>query len=92
MRRLLIAALVLGMTAVYEPNSIIPKYYVKESPQGESRVYDSRQIVIPKYIVKPDSTGKYYRVYEAGKPILPIYHIEKRGAKHWLNGRNRDTK
>ena len=79
---LVVAALILGMTAVYEPNSIIPKYYVKEPPQGEYRVYHSRQIVIPKYIVKPDTTGKYYKMYEAGQPVLPIYRIEKRGGKY----------
>ena len=79
MRSLLIASLVLGITAVYESNSIIPKYYVRESPQGEYRVYDSKQIVVPKYVVRPDATGKGYKVYPAGKPVLPLYRIEKRG-------------
>jgi len=82
MRILLTAIILFGMTAVYEPNSIIPKYYVKESPQGEYRVYDSSQIVIPKYIVKPDSTGKYYNVYDAGNPVLPVYLIERRDGKY----------
>ena len=45
------------MTAVYQPNSIIPKYYVDKNPQGEYRVYDSRQIVVPKYIVKQAPAG-----------------------------------
>jgi len=66
------------MTAVYEPGSIIPKYYIDKTPQGEYRVYDSKQIVVPKYIVKPDPTGKGYNVYPAGKPVLPQYRIERR--------------
>jgi hypothetical protein len=71
-----------GLTAVYEPYSIIPKYYIDEKPQGEYRVYDSKQLVVPKYIVKPDSSGKGYRVYETGKPVLPVYRIEKSGPKY----------
>ena len=82
MRALFIVSLALGMTAVYRPNSIIPKYYVDKAPQGEYRVYDSKQIVIPKYIVKPDSTGKYYKVYEAGKPFLTLNRIEKRETEY----------
>ena len=82
MRTLLIGMIVLGMTAVYEPDSIIPKYFINKTPQGEYRVYDSKQIVVPKYIVKPDATGKSYNVYEAGKPLLPLYRIEKRGAEY----------
>jgi hypothetical protein len=42
------------------------------------RVYDSKQMVVPKYIVKPDPWGKGYRVYEAGKPVLPVYRIEQK--------------
>jgi hypothetical protein len=67
-----------GLTAVYEPNSIIPKYYIDKTPQGEYRVYDSKHIVVPKYTVKPDRSGDGYRVYETGKPVLPVYRIEKR--------------
>jgi hypothetical protein len=78
MRRLTTIIFVLGMTAVYSPDSIIPMYYVDKTPQGEYRVYDSKQIVVPKYIVKPDPWGKGYRVYETGKPVLPVYRIEKR--------------
>jgi len=57
MKALLASTLALGITAVYQPNSIIPKYYVDKNPQGEYRVYDSRQIVVPKYIVKQDPAG-----------------------------------
>jgi len=78
MRIQLIALLALGMAAVYLPNSIIPKYYVDKSPRGEYRVYDSKQIVVPKYIVKPDKAGKGYKVYPAGKPVLPFYRIKQR--------------
>ena len=78
MRTLLIVMMVLGMAAVYEPGSIIPKYFVDKTPQGEYRVYDSKQIVVPKYIVKPDPWGKGYRVYETGKPVLPVYRIERK--------------
>ena len=78
MRTLLIGMIVLGMTAVYEPNSIIPKYFVDKTPRGEYRVYDSKQIVVPKYIVKPDPWSKSYRVYETGKPVLPVYRIERK--------------
>ena len=78
MRRLKTIIFVLGMTAVYSPDSIIPKYYVDKTPQGEYRVYDSKQIVVPKYIVKPDPWGKGYRVYETGKPVLPVYRIEQK--------------
>ena len=78
MKRLIIPLVVLGMTAVYDSNSIIPKYYVDKSPRGESRVYDNKQIVVPKYIVKPDAFGNGFKVYEAGKPVVPVYRIEKR--------------
>jgi hypothetical protein len=78
MKRLFIILVVLGMTAVYKSNSIIPKYYVDKTPQGEYRVYDSKQIVLPRYVVKPDISGRGYKVYEAGKPVLPLYRIEKR--------------
>ncbi len=78
MKTILAIVMVLGMTAVYEPDSIIPKYFVDKTPQGEYRVYDSKQIVVPKYIVKPDPWGKGYRVYETGKPVLPIYRIEQK--------------
>ena len=80
MKTLLLITIVLGMTAVYEPGSIIPKYFIDETPQGEYRVYDSRQIVVPKYIVKPDRWGNGYRVYETGKPVLPVYRIERKDA------------
>ena len=80
MRSLLIGIIVLGMTAVYEPGSIIPKYFIDETPHGEYRVYDSKQIVVPKYIVKPDRWGNSYRVYETGKPVLPVYRIERKDA------------
>ena len=78
MRTLLIGMIVLGMTAVCEPDSIIPKYFLDKTPRGEYRVYDSKQIVVPKYIVKPDRWGKGYRVYETGKPVLPVYRIERK--------------
>ena len=78
MRNLLVVIIVLGMTAVYEPDSIIPKYFIDKTPQGEYRVYDSKQLVVPKYIVKPDTWGNGYRVYETGKPVLPIYRIEQK--------------
>jgi hypothetical protein len=35
--------------------------------------------LVPKYLVKPDVTGKGYKVYPAGKPVLPLHRIEKRG-------------
>lgn len=85
MRSLLVVALVLGMTAVYSTNSIIPEYYVDKAPKGEYRTYDSRQIVVPKYIMKPDASGKGYRVYEAGKAVLPVYRVEKRKPRQWLH-------
>ncbi len=78
MRSLLIGIIVLGMTAVYEPGSIIPKYFIDETTHGEYHVYDSKQIVIPKYIVKPDRWGNGYRVYETGTPVLHVYRIEKK--------------
>ena len=77
MRTLLIGMIVLGMTAVYEPGSIIPKYFIDKTPQGEYRVYDSKQIVVPKCIVKPDRWGNGYRVCETGKPVLPVYRIQE---------------
>jgi len=77
-KTLLAVMIVLGMTAVYEPGSIIPKYFIDKTPQGEYRVYDSKQIVVPKYIVKPDPWGNGYRVYETGKPVLPVYRIEQK--------------
>ena len=78
MKTILSIVMVLGMTAVYDSDSIIPKYFVDKTPQGEYRVYDSKQIVVPKYIVKPDRWGNGYRVYETGKPVLPVYRIERK--------------
>ena len=49
MRTLLIGMIVFGMTAVYETDSIIPKYFIDKTPQGEYRVYDSKQIVVPNH-------------------------------------------
>ena len=80
MKTILTIVMVLGMTAVYEPDSIIPKYFIDKSPHGEYRVYDSKQIVVPKYIVKPDRWGNGYRVYKTGKPVLPVYRIERKDA------------
>jgi hypothetical protein len=80
MKTILTIVMVLSMTAVYEPDSIIPKYFIDKTPQGEYRVYDSKQIVVPKYIVKPDRWGNGYRVYETGKPVLPVYSIERKDA------------
>ena len=80
MRTLLIGMVVLGITVVYEPDSIIPKYLVDKTPQGEYRVYDSKQLVVPKYIAKPNPWGKGYRVYKTGRPVLPVYRIERRDA------------
>ena len=82
MKTILTIVMVLSMTAVYEPDSIIPKYFMDKTAQGEYRVYDSKQIVVPRYIVKPGASGKSYRVYETGKPVLPLYRIEKRGAEY----------
>jgi hypothetical protein len=82
MRKMILLLTFLGVVAVYEPNSIIPKYYVDKTPQGEYRVYDSKQVVVPKYIVKPDHSGNGYKVYPAGKPVLPLYRIERRQGKH----------
>ena len=80
MKNILAIVMVLGMTAVYQPDSIIPKYFIDEKPQGEYFIYDSKQLVVPKYIVKPDPSGKGYRVYETGKPVLPVYRIERKDA------------
>jgi len=51
---LALTASLTGMTPIYESNSIAPQYYIDETAQSEYRVYDSKQIVVPKYIVKPD--------------------------------------
>ena len=47
---------------------------------GEYRVYDSKQLVVPTYIAMPDRWGNGYRVYETGKPVLPVYRIERKDA------------
>ena len=80
MRSLAAIILVFGMTAVYSPDSIIPKYFIDKKPQGEYFIYDSKQLVVPKYIVKPEPRGRGYRVYETGKPVLPVYRIERKDA------------
>lgn len=49
---------------IYEKNSIIPKFIVKDN-----KVYTPDQIVVPKYIIRK---GK---IYEAGK-IVPIGEIK----------------
>ena len=78
MKTILAIVIFLGMTAVYEPGSMIPKYFIDETQHGEYHVYDSKQIVVPKYIVKPNRWGNGYRVYETGKPVLPVYRIEQK--------------
>ena len=78
MKTIFAIVMVLGMTAVYSPDSIIPKYFVDGKPQGEYFIYDSKQLVVPKYIVKPDPSGKGCRVHETGKLVLPVYSIERK--------------
>ena len=86
MKVLLLMAL-LAMTPICGPNSVIPSYYVSKSPQIEYKVYDSRQIVVPKYYVKATPEG--YRVYEAGKPLFPLYRLESKGGEaYWKNDLN----
>jgi hypothetical protein len=63
---LALAASLPGMTAIYKPNSIVPKYYIDKTPQSEYRLYGSKQNVVQKYIVKPNPWGNGYRVYETG--------------------------
>jgi hypothetical protein len=47
------------MTAIYRPSSIVPEYYAEETASGEVKIYDARQILLPKVIIKPD--GRIYR-------------------------------
>ena len=79
MKQLFILTILFGMTAVYSTDQVIvPKYYVTPGVEkGTYRVYDSRQIVVPKYIVRSNYDGSQ-SVYKAGKPVLPLYRIEKR--------------
>ena len=73
MRWIFVAGLLIP---VYEPGQVlIPKFFLEQSPTGEIKIYDSNQILIPRYIVKPTDDG--YDIFEAGKPMLPLFQIPK---------------
>jgi len=38
MKRLLVMVILLGMTAVYRPGSIVPVFYIQKGPQSEYRI------------------------------------------------------
>ena len=63
---------------IYEGNCIVPKFYVSKTPRGTYKIYDSHQIVIPRFIVRPDPSGKGYKIYEPGKPLFPLYHVKQK--------------
>lgn len=82
MKTIIVIIIVFGTAAVYSPDSIIPKYSIDKTSQVEYRVYDSKQIAVPKYIYKPDPLAESSIVYEAGKPDLALNRIEKREAEY----------
>lgn len=43
--------------------------------QKSYRVYDSTQVVIPKYYIKPSANGEY-RVYDSSQIVVPKYIIK----------------
>lgn len=71
----LILALMLAASAtprIYDLKQVvIPKYIIKSRPDGSSAVYDARHIVVPKYIIRDN------KVYPSGKPVLPLYQLNK---------------
>ena len=73
MKRKLMSLLFLIMlaTVVYDFNSIVPKYRIEKGPQGTIKIYDAKDFVIPKYIIKGD------RVFPAGKLVVPVFKIKK---------------
>jgi len=65
---------------IYESGKpIVSRYIVKSRPDGTYSVYDSRQIVVPVYTIRPTPTGDGYKVYKAGKPVIPLKEV-----KPWL--------
>ena len=62
---------------IYETGKpVLSRYVVKSRPDGSYSVYDSRQIVVPKYTIQPTPTGDGYKVYQAGKPVVPLYTVK----------------
>lgn len=68
--RYIILLLLTGLMAIYQPNSIIPKFYL-EKRGDEYKVYRSNQIVVPAFIIRNN------KVYRAGE-ILPLLEIQDR--------------
>ena len=58
---------------------VVSHYIVKFRPDGSYSVYDSRQIVVPKYVIRPSPTVDGYNFYEAGRPVVPLNEV-----KPWL--------
>lgn len=74
MKKIIQIALIVAVTAsVYQTGKpVVPKYRIEHRYDGSIAVYDARQVVIPKYIIRDD------RVYPAGKPVIPLYRLDKR--------------
>lgn len=69
MKKLLI--IVLGLIAIYEGQSLVPKYYA-EQKGNMVKIYDSHQIVVPRYIIR--QSGDTYKLFDTKQQIIPKYH------------------
>jgi hypothetical protein len=62
---------------IYESGKpVASRYIVKSRPDGSYSVYDSRQIIVPKYLIRPSPNVDGYKVYEAGKPVIPLKEVK----------------
>ena len=94
MRKLVIALFLLTViilaqnSNVYSPDQVlIPKYRIKQSPDGTYRVYDSKQVLVPKWIVNPDSKGDGYKIYDSNRSlVIPEFHTKGGTIKLQENG------
>lgn len=79
----LLKVMVMGslLIPVYEGTSIVPKYYIRKALDGTIRIYDSRQILIPKYVIRRN------RIYLPGQPLTPLLQgdpfIKEKGGQIW---------
>ena len=87
---LIILMLMIFMVPVYQGQSLIPKYYIQRTAGTNTyRVYSPKELIIPKYIVKPDPMGGW-EVFPAGKPMFLAFRIKKdeQPRKRALEGQN----
>lgn len=68
----LMRIIILGtlLIPVYKDNFLVPEYYIRKGQDGTIKIYDRRQILVPKYIIRDN------KIYEPGRPLTPLLNIK----------------